>query len=115
MQHDGESGKLLLNLSQHVECQWRRNELTGLRIAGALLGLELVSTMRSTDRDSQRVAACASSKVNNLLGLGVVTYLRGNLVLNTSQHTELALNSNIILVSIFYNLTGNLDVLLVRQ
>ena len=75
MQNDGESRKLLLNLSQHVECQWGRNQLAGLRVAGALLGLELIGTVRSTDRDSQRVAACTGSEVNNLLGLGVVAYL----------------------------------------
>ena len=53
VQHDGEAGELLLNLFEHVKCQGRRNELTGLRIASALLGLKLVSTVRRTDRDSQ--------------------------------------------------------------
>ncbi len=115
VEHDGESRKLLLDLSQHVESEWRRNELTGLRVTCALLGLELISTMRSTDGDSKRVAACAGSEVNHLLGLGVVAYLRGNLILNTSEDTELTLYGNIILVCILYNLTGDLDVLLVRQ
>ena len=115
MKHDGESRQLLLDLCQHVECEWRRNELASLRIACALLGLELVSTVRSTDRDSQRIAACAGSEVDNLLRLGVVANLRSHLILNTSEHTELTLYSHIVLVSILYNLTRDLDILLVRQ
>ena len=53
VENDWEAWQLNHNLIQDVECQWRRNELAGLGVAGALLGSELVSTMRSTDRDSQ--------------------------------------------------------------
>ncbi len=71
--------------------------------------------MRGTDRDSQRVATCAGSEVDHLLGLGVVRLLSNNLVLNTCEHTELTLNGNVVLVSVLYNLARDLDVLLVRQ
>ena len=74
-----------------------------------------MSTVRSTDRNSQRVATCASSEVDNLLRLGVVRLLSNNLILNASEYAEFTLYSNIILVSILYNLTRNLDVLLVWQ
>ncbi len=75
MKHDGESGQLLLNLCQHVECEWRRNEPASLRVACALLGLELVGTVRSTDRDGQRVAACTGSEVDYFLRLCIMAYL----------------------------------------
>ena len=115
MEHDGESGKFLLNLVEHVEGEWRGNEFASLRVAGALLGLELVSAVRGADRDGQRVAACAGREVDDLFGLGVVRLLSHNLVLNTSEHTEFALYCHVVLVSILHNLTRNLDVLLVRQ
>ena len=115
MEHDGESRKLFLNLSQHIECEWRGNELTSLRVTCALLGLELVSTVRGTDRDSERVATSTGSEVDNLLRLGVVRLLSHNLVLNTGEHTELSLNSHVVLVSIVNNLLGQSDVVLIRQ
>ena len=97
MEDDGESRKLILDLSQNVECEWRRNELTSLRIACALLGLKLVSTVRSTDRDSQRIATCTCSEVDNLLGLGVVRLSSADLILNTCEIL-------IIYISIFVDL-----------
>ena len=45
MENDGESGELLLNLFENVECEGRRYELAGLGVTGALLGLELVSAV----------------------------------------------------------------------
>ena len=53
VKNDWEARELLLDLCQNVECQWRRNQTACLRVTCALLGLELVSTVRSTDRDSQ--------------------------------------------------------------
>ena len=100
---------------QHVECQGRRNQTAGFRVACALLGLELVSAVRCTDRDSQRVAACAGSEVDDLFGLGVVRLLSCHLVLNTGEHTELALYGDVVLVSILNNLARDADVLLVGQ
>ena len=70
MEYDWESRELLLNLSEDVECQWWWHE--NAVYESALLRSELVSTVRGTDRDSQRVATCAGREVDNFLGLGVV-------------------------------------------
>ena len=45
MEHDWESRELLLDLVKDVECEWRRDETAGLRVPGALLRFELVSTV----------------------------------------------------------------------
>ena len=42
MKDDRESGKLLLDCLEDIECKRRRNEAAGLGVAGALLGFELV-------------------------------------------------------------------------
>ena len=70
MEHDWEARKLLLDLSEDVECQWWWNENAVHECA--LLWSELVSTVRSTDRDSERVATSASSEVDHLFWLSVV-------------------------------------------
>ena len=75
MEHDGESGELLLDLVQHIECQWRRNQAASLRVACALLGLELVSTVAGTDRDGEAIATRALAEIDHLLGLCVVALL----------------------------------------
>ena len=115
MENDGEAGELLLDLMEHVESEWGRNELAGLWIAGALLGLELVSAVAGADRDSEGVATCACSEVDHFLRLGVVANLRGNLILYASEHTQLTLYGNIVLVGIFNYLTRDLDILLVGE
>ena len=71
MEDDGEAGELLLNLVENVEGQGRRNETTGLRVARALLGLELVSAVAGADGDGQRVAAGLGDELLDLLGMGV--------------------------------------------
>ena len=115
VEHDGESRKLLLDLVQDVECQWRRNELASLRVACALLRSELVSAVACADRDSQAVATAASSKVDYLFGLCVVTLFGLYLVLNACEYAELSLNGYVVSVSIFNYLLGDADVLLVRK
>ncbi len=70
VEYDGESGELLHNGVEYVECQRRGYELAFL-VAGALLGSELVGTVACADRDSERVAAGAGSEVDNFLGIGV--------------------------------------------
>ena len=71
--------------------------------------------MRSTDRDSQRIATCTSSEIDYLLRISVSVVVCGNLILNTCQYTQLTLNSNIILVCVLNNLLCQSDVLLIRQ
>ena len=41
MKHDREARELLLDGLQHVECEGRRDQTAGLRVAGALLRREL--------------------------------------------------------------------------
>jgi len=115
VEHDGESGELLLDLLEHVESQGRRNQTAGLRVTGALLGSELVSTVAGTDRDSQRIATCAGGELDHFLGLCIVRLLGHDVVLDTGQHAKLGLNGNIELVSIVYHLLGEGDILLERQ
>ena len=115
MENDWEARKLCLNLVEHVECERRRNEKTGLRVSCALLRLELVSSVGSSDGDCERVAACAGCEINHLLRLGVVRLLSRNLILNTCEYSELSLNSHVKLVSILDNLLGEGDVLLIRK
>ena len=50
--NDRESRKFFHYSVQYFESQWRRNHTTGSRIDVALFRSKLVSTVRSTDRDS---------------------------------------------------------------
>ena len=115
VENDWEAGKLLLDGCENVKCQWRRNETAGLRVTCTLLRSEFVSTVRSTDGDSQRVAACAGREVYDLFRLGVVRNLRCDLVLNTGKYTQLCLDSDVVLMSILNNLLGQCDILLLRK
>ena len=56
MENDRESGEFLLNLVENVECKGRRDELSGLGVAGALLGLEFISAVAGADGDGEGVA-----------------------------------------------------------
>ena len=114
MEHDRESGEFLFNSLQNVESQWRRNELA-VFVLSALFGSELVSAVRSTDRDSQAVATGASSEVYNFFRVGVGVVVARNFVFNAGQNTEFAFYSNIVLVSIFNNLLGEGDVFFVWE
>ena len=115
MENDGEAGELLLNLMENVKCQGRRYQLSGLGVTGALLRGELVCAVAGADGDCQGVAACAGCKVDDFLGLGVVGFRCGNLILNACEDTEFCLYGDIVLVSIFNNLLGEGDVFLVRK
>ena len=63
MEDNREAGKLLFNLVQDVEGERRGNQTAGLRVAGALLRGELVSTVGGTDGDGEGVAAGAGGEV----------------------------------------------------
>ena len=73
-----------------------------------------MGTVRSTDRDSQRVATCTGSEVDNLLRLGVVRLSSADLILNTSKHTELSLNGYVELMSWVYSQVLRMRLLLLR-
>ena len=99
VEHDGETGEFFHNGVEHVECQRRGNELA-VGVAGALLGSELVCAVGSTDRDSEGVAACAGSEVDNFFGVGVGVVVGRNFVFNAGENAEFAFNSYIELVSL---------------
>ena len=115
MEDDGEAGELLLDLVENVEGQGRRNETTGLRVARALLGLELVSAVARTDGDGERVATGTGREVDDLLGTRVVALLGADLVLDAGEHTEFSLYGHIKLVGVFHALLRQFDVFLVWQ
>lgn len=70
----------------------------------ALFGFELICTVRSTDRNSQRIATCTGSKVNNFFGVSICVVLCRYFILYTSQYAKFAFYCNIELVSILNNL-----------
>ena len=70
MENDREAGKSLFDFSKDVETERRRNEDT-LFVSGALLSSKLVSTVRSTDRDCERVNTGLGNEFFNFFGLGV--------------------------------------------
>ena len=115
MENDRETRELLHDSIENVECQWGRNEAASLGVNGALLAGELISTVRSTDRDSERVATGAGSKIYHLFRLGVMAFCSTYFVFYTSEHTELSLYRYVELMSIFYYFLGEGDVLLIRQ
>ena len=56
MEHDGEAGKPLDALFQHIEAKRRRHK-DSVRIPGALVSSEFISAVGSPDGNGQGVAA----------------------------------------------------------
>ena len=115
MQHDGEARKLLLDGGQYVESQGRRNQTARLGIYGALLGGELVGSVRGADRDGQRIDARLGHEVNDLFGLGVVADFGSYLVLDAGQHAQFAFDRHVVLVSVLHDPLRQGDVLVVGE
>jgi hypothetical protein len=113
VENDREAWKPLLNLMENTEGEWRWYEAAGLRVSCALLRLELVSSVGSSDGNSERVAASPLGEVDHFLRTSVMGLLGGNLVLNTGEDSELGLNGNVVLMSIVGNLLGEGDILFV--
>ena len=114
MEHDGEAGQTAGDLLQNVEPQRRGNQ-NALLVPGALLGGELISAVGGADGDGQRVTAGLLHKLLYVLGTGVGMVFGRNLVLDTGQHTQLALHRHIVLVGILHDLLRQRHVLIVRQ
>ena len=112
MENDGEAGELLFDLMEHVECEWGRNELAGLGIAGALLGLELVSAVAGADGDGEGIATGAGGEVDHFFRTGVVGFLGGNLIFHTGQDAEFGFDGHVMGVSICDDFAGQGDVFL---
>ena len=115
MQYDGEAREFLHNGVENVESQGRRYQTTRSGVYVALLGFELVGTVRSTDRDSQRVATRAVCEVDNLFGVGVGVVFGRNLILNTGENAQLTFNGYIELVCIVNYFFREGYILFVRQ
>ena len=71
--------------------------------------------MRSTDRDSEWVAASACSEVDNFLWLSVVRLSSYYLVFYASEYAELSLYSYVKLVSVIYYLLSEGNIFLVWE
>ena len=112
VEHDGEAGETMLDLLQNVKAQRRGNQ-NALLVAGALLGGELVSTVRGTDGDGEGVNAGAGDEVLHLLGTGVGGVLGHHVVLNAGQNAQLALDHHAVSVRVLHDLLGQSDIVLV--
>ena len=71
--------------------------------------------MARANRDCQRVYTRLAREVDDLLWLRVVALLCLDLVLDTCQDSKLALYRDVILVCVLYDLTRQLDVLVVWE
>ena len=74
MEHNWEAWKLFLNLCKHIKCQRRRHKTTCFGVTSTLLWLKLVSAMRSTDRNRERVNSRTLCEVDNFFGTSVVAF-----------------------------------------
>jgi len=104
VENDGEARDTLLDLVKDIETE-----------VGLSARRELDNTMAGTDGDSKRINTSTLDKVNNLIRVGVVAGFRLNIILDTSKNTELTLDGNIVLMSVFDNLLGESDVFFIRK
>jgi len=113
VENDGEVRQSVANLFKNVKTECGRNEDT-LFVSGALLGLEFVSAVRGTDSDCKRVNAGLGNEFFNFLrlGVGLLTVLNLNFILDAGKSAELAFNNYAVVVCVFNYLSGNLDIFL---
>ena len=90
-------------------------ETARLGVYGALLGGELVGSVRGADRDGQRIHARLGHEIHDLFGFGVVADFGGYLVLDAGQHAQLAFDRYVVLVGIFHDALRQGDVLVVGE
>ena len=114
VEYDGEARDLLFDLSEDVEAEGGRYEDT-VSIALALLGCELVSTVRRTDGDSQRVNTRLADEVDYFFWLGVGVVLSYDIIFDTSEDTEFTFDRDVELVSVLNDRTRQSNVLVVRK
>ena len=114
MEYDGEARDLLFDLSEDVEAEGGRYEDT-VSITLALLGRELVSTVRRTDGDSQRVNTRLADEVDYFFRLGVGVVLSYDIIFDTSEYTEFTFDCYVELVSVLNDRTRQSNVLVVGE
>jgi len=112
VQNDGESRQTLGDVLQNVETQRRRNQ-NALLVAGALLRLELISTVAGTDSNGQRVATGLGDELLDFLRASVRRILGRNadIILNTGQRAQLSLDDDAVIVGVLNDLLGDLNIL----
>ena len=115
MQYNGEARKLLHYAVQYIECQRRRNQTACSGINVALFGFELICTVRSTDRNSQRVATGLGYEVNYFFRTGVGVMFSHNVVFYSGQYAQLTFYGYVELVSVFYDFLRQSHVLVIRK
>ena len=115
VKYDREARELLHALFENVETERRRYENTVL-VSCALCSCELISTVGSTDSNSEGVAACSAYELFNFFRtcVGLVTGLYNNFILDTCESTKLSLNYYAMSVSILNDLLSKSDVVLER-
>ena len=113
MKHDGEAGKTLGDLLQHVKAQGRGNQ-DSLLVAGALVGSKLVGAVAGADGDGQGVTAGLGHELFHFLGTGVggVGGVHLYIVLHTGQGAQLGLHDHTVVMGVLNDLLGDLDILL---
>ena len=114
VEYDGEARDLLFDLSEDVEAEGGRYEDT-VSITLALLGRELVSTVRRTDGDSQRVNTRLADEVDYFFRLGVGVVLSYDIIFDTSEDTEFTFDRDVELVSVLNDRTRQSNVLVVGE
>ena len=81
----------------------------------ALLRSELVSPVRRTDRDSQRVYTRLADEVDDFFRFGVGVVLSYDIIFDTCEDTEFTFYRDIELMSIFDYRASQCYVLVIRQ
>ena len=104
VQNDGETGQAIHHFLQDVEAK-----------LGLLTGLELECAVAGADGDGEGVDTRAGNEILHLIGIGVAGVLGRDvdLVFDTCELTELALDGNAVCVSVVNDFLGQRDVLLI--
>ncbi|CDC62976.1 uncharacterized protein BN660_00108 [Clostridium sp. CAG:448] len=113
VQYDREAGQALGNLFQNVKAERRGNQYA-VGVAGALLGLELVSAVAGADGNCQGVHAGAGDEFLDLFGarVGGIFCADLDVILDACQSAELAFHHDTVGVRIFHDLFGQGNVVL---
>ena len=104
VQNDRESGDALFDFSEDIQTD-----------TGVVARLEFVSTMTGSDSDSQRINTGTFDEVFNFFRTGVGVGFSLDIIFNTGENTELALNGHTVSVGIFDDALGFFDVFFIGQ
>ena len=94
---------------KNVEAERRRNE-DAFFVSGALSGGEFISAVRSTDSDSEGVAAGFGNEFLDLFGTGIGADGMGYFVFDSGEGAEFCFDDDAVSVSVFNDFFGDLDI-----